>query len=123
MIEHYQAHIVWIGRREYNADIEEKINALAGLGNAPLYISADATNLQALEQARERVLQTYPTIHGVVHSAIVLQDQSIARMEEAGFRAGLSAKVDISVNMDRVFGKQELDFMLFFSSMVSFIKS
>jgi acyl carrier protein len=44
-------------------------------------------------------------------------------MDESAFRAGLSAKVDISVNMDRVFGSDALDFMLFFSSMVSFIKS
>src|SRR6266542_2271944 len=50
------------------------------------------------------------------------QDQSLARMHESGFRAGLSAKVDLSVNMDRVFGEQELDFMLFFSSFLSFVK-
>ena len=123
MIEHYQANLVWIGRREYNAAIEEKINALSRLGPAPLYISADATKLDALDQACKTILNTYPGIHGVVHSAIVLHDQSLARMDESGFRAGLSAKVDTSVNMDRVFGRQELDFMLFFSSVISFSKS
>src|SRR5260370_16993242 len=54
---------------------------------------------------------------------MVLHDHSNARMDESAFRAGLSAKVDISVNMDRVFGKQELDFMLFFSSIISFFKT
>ncbi|MBO0799434.1 MAG: KR domain-containing protein, partial [Blastocatellia bacterium] len=44
-------------------------------------------------------------------------------MEEPEFRASLSAKVDISVNVDRVFGEQELDFILLFSSIISFIKS
>jgi len=29
----------------------------------------------------------------------------------------------VSVNMDRVFGNEQLDFMLFFSSIVSFVKS
>ena len=123
MIEHYQAKVVWIGRSKYDASIEEKINALTRLGPAPVYISADATKREALEQASETILKTYPAIHGVVHSAIVLQDQSIAGMEESEFRASLSAKVDISVNMDRVFGKQELDFMLWFSSIISFVKS
>ena len=52
MIENYRAKIVWIGRREYNAAIQEKINSLARLGTAPLYIPADATNLEALTQAR-----------------------------------------------------------------------
>ena len=39
------------------------------------------------------------------------------------FRTSLSAKVDVSVNMDRVFGQEDLDFMLFFSSIISFVKS
>jgi polyketide synthase PksN len=123
MIEQYQANVVWIGRRECDASIDRKIHSLSRLGPAPLYISADATDAAALEQARTQILKTFPAIHGVVHSAIVLQDQSILRMEEPVFRASLSAKVDVSVNMDRVFGREELDFMLFFSSIVSFVKS
>src|SRR4029077_2746772 len=50
-------------------------------------------------------------------------DQSIARMDDTVFRASLSAKLDISVNMDKVFGEQELDFMLFFSSLSSFVRA
>ena len=122
MIERYQATVVWIGRHECNTAIEDKISSLARVGPAPLYISADATKLDALEQAFKTILKIYPAIHGVVHSAIVLHDQGIARMEESEFRASLSAKVDISVNIDRVFGKQELDFILFFSSVMSFVK-
>jgi len=123
MIENYRANIVWIGRREYNAEIESKIDSLAQIGSAPLYISADATNLEALKQARETVLNRYPAIHGVVHSAIVLRDQSLVRMDEEEFRDSFSTKLDISVNMDKVFGEQELDFMLFFSSLASFVRS
>jgi polyketide synthase PksM len=123
MIEHYQAKMVWIGRQECNDAIKDKIKLLSQLGHTPLYISADATKFEALEQAFKKILETYPTIHGVVHSAIVLQDQSITLMEESIFRACLSAKVDISVNMNRVFGEQDLDFMLFFSSLISFDKS
>ncbi|HEV3040322.1 MAG TPA: SDR family NAD(P)-dependent oxidoreductase, partial [Candidatus Angelobacter sp.] len=123
MIENYQASVVWIGRREYNATIEAKINSLTRPGKAPLYISADATKLDSLQRAFERILESYPAIHGVVHSALVLQDQSLAQMEESKFRTSLSAKVDISVNLERVFARQELDFMLFFSSIMSFIKA
>jgi polyketide synthase PksM len=77
----------------------------------------------ALEQARRKIRETHPAIHGVVHSAIVLRDQSISRLDESAFRDSLSAKVDVSVNMDRVFGEQDLDFMLFFSSIISFVKA
>jgi acyl transferase domain-containing protein len=122
MIERYQANVVWIGRRPSDAAIEEKIRSLTSPGSAPIYISADATDLAALEQARDTILKTYPAIDGVVHSALVLRDQSIAQMDEPSFRASLSAKVDVSVNMDKAFGGLELDFMLFFSSIVSFVK-
>src|SRR5262245_48189525 len=122
MIERNQANVVWIGREEESAAVKDKINSLSRLGQAPLYIAADATKLDALQGALNAILERYPSIHGVVHSALILQDQSLARMEESGFRAGLSAKVDLSVNMDRVFGEQELDFMLFFSSFMSFVK-
>ncbi|NOU17186.1 MAG: SDR family NAD(P)-dependent oxidoreductase [Bacteroidales bacterium] len=122
MIEQYQAKIVWIDKRESNATIEDKIKALSQLGDPPLFITADATKWDSLEQALGKILKTYPTINGVLHSAIILQDQSLRNMEESRFRVSLSAKVDISVNMNRVFGKLGLDFMLFFSSLSSFHK-
>jgi len=123
MLENYQANVIWIGRRPLDQAMEQKIQSLAGVGPAPLYVSADATNLQELEKARRTILTAHPVIHGVVHSAIVLNDHSLARMDETGFRASLSAKVDISVNLDRVFGDSELDFALFFSSIISFSRS
>jgi len=122
MIEHYAANVVWIGRRPCDAAIQAKVDALTRPGHALLYISADATNVDALERARKTILDTYPAIHGVVHSAVVLRDQSIASMDESTFKATLAAKVDISVNIDRVFGRDELDLILFFSSIISFFK-
>jgi acyl transferase domain-containing protein/SAM-dependent methyltransferase len=122
MIERYGAKVVWIGRRPCDAAIEQKIAALGRLGEAPLYIAADATNVASLDEARRAVLQRHGAIHGVVHSALVLRDQSLARMDEAAFRASLAAKIDVAVNIDRVFGGDALDFVLFFSSIASFLK-
>ena len=122
MIEEHQAHVVWIGRREHDDSIERSMRALSGLGPAPLYIQADAADPVALAEARRTILRTYPAIHGVVHSAVVLHDRSLARMDEEGFRTALRAKVDVSVNIDRVFGADALDFVLFFSSLVSFVR-
>ncbi|MCP5004242.1 MAG: SDR family NAD(P)-dependent oxidoreductase, partial [Planctomycetes bacterium] len=104
MIEHYGARIVWIGRREEDDAIKEKINALSNSGNRPLYIKGDAADVESLKQAFKEIQATYPRIHGVVHSAIVLQDQSLTNMEESVFKTSFSAKVDVSVNMDTVFG-------------------
>ena len=59
----------------------------------------------------------------MVHAAIVLADQSLARMEEDRFRASLSAKVDVSVRLAQASAGEALDFVLFFSSLQSFTKA
>ncbi len=123
MIERYDARIVWIGRRPLDAGIEAGIRELGRLGTPPIYLSADATRLDSLQRAHERIRALHPRIHGVVHSVIDLKDQGVALMEEATFRAGLRAKVDTSVHLDAVFGAEDLDFALFFSSLISFTRA
>ncbi|MCU7925176.1 MAG: SDR family NAD(P)-dependent oxidoreductase [Candidatus Thiodiazotropha sp. (ex Dulcina madagascariensis)] len=123
MIKRYRAQIVWIGRREKDADIQGKLDRLAGFGPTPEYITADATDKDALVHAYAGVKQRHSRVHGVIHSALVLLDQSLAKMEEERFMAGLSAKVDISVRMAQVFADEPLDFIVFFSSLVAFTKS
>ena len=120
MIRQYEAQIVWIGRRAHDASIQGKRDRLSKLGPAPLYVEADATDRWALERACGQIRQAYGQIHGVIHSAITLSDRSLARMEEASFCAVLSAKVDVSVRLAQVFCEDQLDFVLFFSSVLSF---
>jgi polyketide synthase PksM len=123
MIRTYQANIIWIGRREKDESIQAKLDRLSLIGPAPLYISADATDRQALQRAHEEIKEHHAEIHGVIHSAIGVLDQSLANMEEDRFKAGLSAKVDVSVRLAQVFQKEPLDFVLFFSSLNAFIKA
>lgn len=120
MVEQYDAEVIWIGRRPRDADIDAKLDAIATLGRRPSYVSADATNSAALEAAVSGIRERVPRIDGVVHSAIVLQDQTVRTMDEGVFRQSLAAKVDVSVNIERAFAGQDLDFVLFFSSVASF---
>ncbi|WP_237708014.1 SDR family NAD(P)-dependent oxidoreductase [Bacillus spizizenii] len=123
VIRHYQAKVVWIGRREKDEVIRSKISRLAALGPAPDYIAADAANRQSLEEAYQQIKEKYGEIQGVIHSAIVLRDQRIAQMDEETFRAALTAKVNVSVRIAQVFADESLDFVLFFSSIQSFATS
>ena len=122
MIRAYGAHIIWIGRRQMDAAIAAKIEALARLGPAPRYLSVDARDPESLQRAYDAIKQQHDSIHGVVHSAIVLRDQRLANMDEAGFRAAFSAKVDVAAAMARVFRQEPLDFVLFFSALTGFFK-
>jgi acyl transferase domain-containing protein len=122
MIRAYQARIIWIGRRPKDAAIEAKLARLAALGPAPHYIAADATRREPLQQAYEEIKQRYAHVNGVIHSAIVLLDKSLANMEEEQFQAAFSAKAAVSVRIAQVFPK-DLDFVLFFSSLLAFTKN
>ena len=125
MVERYDAHVIWIGRRAEDAAIRERLDAVEALspsGRRPDYVSVDATDPVALAAAVDGLRARFGRIDGVVHSALVLQDQTVRAMDEAVFRGSLAAKVDVSVNMERAFGGCDLDFMLFFSSLSSYYR-
>ena len=122
LINQYQARVIWLGRRPFDKAIQQKIEQLAQVGTAPSYLQADASDLSALQEAYQQIIAQQGQINGVIHSAIVLKDQSVANMSEIDFRAALSAKVNSAVNMARVFGASALDFMVFFSSAIAFEK-
>jgi NAD(P)-dependent dehydrogenase (short-subunit alcohol dehydrogenase family) len=123
LIRRSQAQIVWIGRRAEDATITAKRERLAAFGPTPFYIAADAGNRRSLEEAYAEIKRRYGAVHGIIHSAIVLLDKSLARMDEATFVAAVAAKVDVSLRLAQVFGREPLDFALFFSSMQSFAKA
>ena len=110
--ERYQAQVIWIGRRSSDA--------LARPGDQARYMQADARDEAALQKAYAGIKQRHAVIHGVIHAAVGLFDQSIADMPEARFRDVCSAKIDLSVRIGRVFQKEPLDFLLFFSSIAAF---
>ncbi|MEX3611468.1 MAG: amino acid adenylation domain-containing protein [Burkholderia sp.] len=120
MIERYQARLIWLGRSAFDARIRERIDALAALGPAPRYVQADAGDEAALRRAAAEIGREFPRLHGIVHSALVLADQGLASMPEVEFAGALAAKVDTAVLTTHVFANQPLDFVLFFSSMMSF---
>ncbi|WP_122504117.1 SDR family NAD(P)-dependent oxidoreductase [Bacillus velezensis] len=123
MIQTYQAKIIWIGRRKKDTQIERKLKRLAALGPAPQYFSADAADYDSLKRAYDTIVKENGKVRGIIHSAIVLSDRSFANMEEDQFRASLSAKTDVSLQIARVAEGEPLDFLLFFSSMMSFQKA
>ncbi len=116
------AQLVWIGRRPLDAALRARLDRLAGLGPAPLYLSADARDREQLARARDEIKQAFGRIDGVIHAAMVVADHSLENMTEEELVAGLSAKVDVSVRLAQVFAGEPLDFVLFFSSIASFLK-
>nr|WP_314464369.1 SDR family NAD(P)-dependent oxidoreductase [uncultured Clostridium sp.] len=121
LIRNYDANIIWIGRSEAK-NVREKTRRLAEYGKEPIYIQADAANLEQLTKGYRRIKELFQRVDGVVHSAMMLHDKSLMNMEEEQFLDGFRTKADICVRICQVFLKEELDFVLFFSSLNSFAK-
>ncbi|SFR72228.1 type I polyketide synthase [Anaeromicropila populeti] len=119
----YHAHIIWIGRRKKDEQIQNKINEISQYGYEPMYISGDATSREDMEAAYKQIKQKYNQINGIVHSAAVLRDKSLYNMDEESFKIGLASKVNVSVRMAQVFKTEKLDFVLFYSSYQSLIRA
>lgn len=117
-----QAQVIWLGRREPDAELLAKLDRLALLGPRPVYIQADAADALSLAQARRTIDGLHPEIHGVVCATLGLADGTVANMDEAALRLALRAKVDVSTSVVDAFGQNTRDFILFFSSMQSFAK-
>lgn len=121
MIRRYSAQIVWVGRTPLNAGIAYEQERLAALGGPmPEYISADAGSPEEMREVCKVIRQHHGTIHGVIHAAIALRDSSVMNMNYQQFTEGLYAKVNVCAGMLAAFGKESLDFMLFFSSINAF---
>ncbi|MCG8915258.1 SDR family NAD(P)-dependent oxidoreductase [Actinokineospora sp. PR83] len=115
----YGARVVWIGRRERDARIDEAIDRVARFGPAPYYLRADARDERQLRRALAAVHARFGEVNGVVHAAIALRDRTVAEMSEERFLEAYSTKFDVAAALGAVFAGEPLDFALFFSSVVS----
>ncbi|WP_193173345.1 SDR family NAD(P)-dependent oxidoreductase [Nisaea nitritireducens] len=123
MINEHGSQIVWLGRRPLDAAITAKLDELARFGPRPEYIQTDATNALELRRARDAVLNRFGRIDGLVHSTLILSDKGLVAMSRQEFHRSVDAKIVTAVRMAQVFGRDDLEFVLFFSSLQSFSKA
>ncbi|HTH49069.1 MAG TPA: SDR family NAD(P)-dependent oxidoreductase, partial [Candidatus Limnocylindria bacterium] len=121
-IRRFRARVVWLGRRAKDADIQGRLDAAGDQGIFPEYVSVDATDRAALQAACAEIRRRHGAIHGVIHSAIVLSDATVRTMSEAQLLASFTAKAAISASIGEVCAAEPPDFVLFFSSMMSFTR-
>jgi FkbH-like protein len=115
-----KAKLVWLGRRAEDDAIRAKIARIRELGGDALYLQAEVTDPEAVAAAVASAKACFGPIQGAVHSAIVLEDKTLANMEEAAFRRALDPKSRGTVSLYRALRDEPLDFFLFFSSINSF---
>ncbi|WP_255545709.1 ketoreductase domain-containing protein, partial [Micromonospora tarensis] len=115
--------VVLLGRGDLGDRQRQALAEIDSRGGTGVYLRADASDPAALRAAKQEIVERFGAVHGIVHSAIVLRDQTLRAMDEDTFLAALSPKTRGSVAFCAEFADQPLDFVLFFSSVQSFVGS
>ncbi|MYV57766.1 SDR family NAD(P)-dependent oxidoreductase, partial [Streptomyces sp. SID3212] len=119
LAERYGARLALVGRRPAGELPAGYLDGLREAGADVLYESADVTDPEAMRRVVRAVRARFGSLDGVVHSAFVLADRTLERMDEPTFRAALDPKVRGSVVLEQVLADQDLDFVALFSSAIS----
>ncbi|MFI2620326.1 SDR family NAD(P)-dependent oxidoreductase, partial [Streptomyces sp. NPDC018584] len=115
----YRAEVVVIGRRPPE-DFARNADRLRERGaRAVHYHQVDLADAAALRRA----LDAHDVINGVVHSALVLQDATLATMSERVLTDVLRPKLHGTRHLVDALRGRDLDFCLFFSSVQAHIAS
>jgi len=116
LAKNYKAKLVLIGRKEPDSI---KIKALEDAGAEVRYRQVDILDYEQLSE----VLRENSNINGIFHSALELEDRTINLMTKDTLFKVLDPKVKGVINLAKALADFDypLDFVLFFSSLQSFI--
>ncbi len=120
VVRNYHVQVIWIGRRECDKEIDSRRKQIAVYGLKPDYVRADVTDLESLQKAQCEIERKYGTVNGVIFSAVADFDCGIRRMDEEQFQKVVRVKAVGSIHVERVFGKKNPDFIVYFSSSSAF---
>ncbi|WP_110932793.1 SDR family NAD(P)-dependent oxidoreductase [Paenibacillus bouchesdurhonensis] len=119
----YQAKVALIGRKPEHlltAQEQQELESIASAGGQVKYVAADGGSEAEMKAAIREVEAQFGAVHGVIHSALVLNDKLIRNMTERELREVLRPKVDGSIGLYRALAGKPLDFVLYLSSVQSF---
>ena len=108
--DRYHSRIAVCGRR---SEIKSKPDYID-------YYSCDISDPLQVESLFDRVHQTYGKIDTVIHSALVLDDSTIANMTEEQLLRGLAPKTSGIINIARAMRAHNAGQLIVYSSVMSF---
>ncbi|WP_340556883.1 type I polyketide synthase [Streptomyces sp. GSL17-111] len=113
-------HLVALGRTAGGAGIGETIlEELRADGLDLLRAQVDVTEPAQLESLLTYVASAYPPVRGIVHTAGVLDDATLANLTPDALARVLAPKLDGTRHLDRLTERLDLDFFVCFSSITA----
>ena len=79
----------------------------------------DVTSRASVQQVHKQISMEMPPVAGVMNGAMILIDAMLVKNTHAEFERSLRPKVDGTVFLDELFGSDDLDFFIVFSSLAA----
>jgi acyl transferase domain-containing protein/aryl carrier-like protein len=119
LAEKHGGTILWLGRSAMSPAIALKMGEIEKAGGKCEYFSVDVADREALEQVFSRINAVHGDIHGVIHSAGLIEDAFILRKQRDSFSRVLEPKIMGAVHLDALTADENLGFFLVFSSIAA----
>ena len=116
-------NLILTGRSELSKVKAGLLKELEDGGCRVRYFSVDAADHTAMSEIFAWIEREMPGLKGVIHTAGVLEDTSIDKLDWSGIRKVLRPKIGGSWVLDRLTEQYALDFFILFSSAGAFLGS
>jgi acyl transferase domain-containing protein/NAD(P)-dependent dehydrogenase (short-subunit alcohol dehydrogenase family)/acyl carrier protein len=113
--------IVLIGRSQPSAEALQQIEAVRAKGITVTTLQADVAEAADITKVLRAIEEKLPALAGVIHSAGVLEDGTIAQQDADKFHKVLVPKVKGAWNLHRLTAHLDLDLFVCFSSIAAII--
>lgn len=120
LLDHTSGTVIVSGRSEQSEAI---LSLSEEYGNRIDYRRVDIGNVANVHELRKQILAQYGSINGIIHSAGLNHDGSFLTKRSDDFRSVLNVKVQGCLNLEYVFGQDQLDFMLLYTSVAAYYGS
>src|SRR5690606_34524016 len=106
----YRAKLVWLCRSGLDDARQRQVEAIEALGGELLYCSVDVSDADAVSRCVDEACLRFGAIHGLFHSALVLDDRPLDRVDEGSMRRVFAPKVAGTLALWRALERAPLDF-------------
>jgi polyketide synthase 12/epothilone polyketide synthase D len=123
LVEAGAGALVLMGRRGPTAEVEALLDSWRSAGVQVRVVGGDVTSRAAVEALLADIEATLPPLRGVIHSAMVLRDEPLARLTADALVHVLAPKVQGAWNLHQATRDLPLDFFVLYSSVATLFGS
>ncbi|MFK5891715.1 MAG: SDR family NAD(P)-dependent oxidoreductase [Pseudomonadota bacterium] len=122
IIENGGNNIILVGRSGADSEqAQQSLEKLNALGANVVVFKSDISDVQQVADLASRCANEMPPLKGIFHTAMVMDDGLILKMNEQQFNKVMAPKVQGTWNLHHSFATQKLDYFVLFSSISTLI--